>query len=94
MKKDIYRSSRVGNIISAALEYFISMLVIDSYLAKLTTDIGISDSVTGILTSFVSLGFGFQLFAIFLAADGLIIGKSCYPMLASGCALKNGHYKV
>ena len=66
MKKDIYRSSRVGNIISAALEYFISMLVIDSYLAKLTTDIGISDSVTGILTSFVSLGFGFQLFAIFL----------------------------
>jgi len=66
MKKDIYRSSRVGNIITAALEYFISMLVIDSYLAKLTTDIGISDSVTGILTSFVSLGFGFQLFAIFL----------------------------
>ncbi len=66
MKKDIYRSSRVGNIISAALEYFISLLVIDSYLAKLTTDIGISDSVTGILTSFVSLGFGFQLFAIFL----------------------------
>ena len=66
MKKDIYRSSRVCNIISAAVEYFISLLVIDSYLAKLTTEIGISDSVTGILTSFVSLGFGFQLFAIFL----------------------------
>lgn len=66
MKKDIYRSSRVCNIISAAVEYFISMLVIDSYLAKLTSDIGIPDSVTGILTSFVSLGFGFQLFAIFL----------------------------
>lgn len=66
MKKDIYRSSRLYTIISAAVEYFISMLVIDSYLAKLTTDIGIPDSVTGILTSFVSLGFGFQLFAIFL----------------------------
>ena len=64
MKKDIYRSSRVCNIISAAVEYFISMLVIDSYLAKLTSDIGIPDSVTGILTSFVSLGFGFLYYSI------------------------------
>ncbi len=66
MEKDIYRSSRGYNIITAAVEYFISLLVMDSYLAKLTTDIGIPDSVTGILASFVSLGFGFQLFAIFL----------------------------
>ena len=66
MEKDIYRSSRACSVVSAAVEYFISLLVIGSYLAKLTSDIGISDSVTGILTSFVSLGFGFQLFAIFL----------------------------
>ena len=66
MKKDIYRSSRAFTITTAALEYFVSLLVIGSYLAKLTSDIGIPDAVTGILTSFVSLGFGFQLFAIFL----------------------------
>ena len=66
MKNDIYRSSRAFTITTAALEYFVSLLVIGSYLAKLTSDIGIPDSVTGILTSFVSLGFGFQLFAIFL----------------------------
>ena len=66
MKKDIYRSSRACTIITASLEYFVSLLVIGSYLAKLTSDIGIPDAVTGILTSFVSLGFGFQLFAIFL----------------------------
>ncbi len=66
MKKDIYRSSRAFTITTAALEYFVSLLVIGSYLAKLTSDIGIPDAVTGILNSFVSLGFGFQLFAIFL----------------------------
>ena len=66
MEKDIYKSSRVCNIVSAAVEYFVSLLVIGAYLAKLTSAIGIPDAVTGILTSFVSLGFGFQLFAIFL----------------------------
>lgn len=66
MEKDIYRSSRGFTIVTASLEYFISLLVMDSYLAKLTTDIGIPDSITGILTSFISLGYGFQLFAIFL----------------------------
>ena len=62
--KDIYKSSRILYIIEAALEYFVSMLVAGSYLAKLTTSIGLSDAVTGILSSLVSLGFGFQLLAV------------------------------
>lgn len=66
-QKDIYKFSRVMYILEAALEYFISMAVGSAYLAKLTAYIGISDSVTGILSSFVSLGCGFQLIAIFLA---------------------------
>ncbi len=53
-------------IIEAALEYFISMAVGTVYLAKITTYIGLSDGLTGILSAFVSLGCGFQLFAIFL----------------------------
>jgi len=65
--KDEYKLSRVFYIIEAALEYFISILVAGAYLAKVTSAIGMSDSLTGILTSFVSLGCGFQLIAIFLA---------------------------
>ncbi len=54
-------------ILEAAVEYFISILVGTTYLAKLTTSVGISDGVTGVLTAFVSLGSGFQIFALFIA---------------------------
>ena len=64
---DEYRTSRVLYIIEAALEYFIAIAVGSVYLAKITSSVGISDSVTGILTSFVSLGCGFQIIALFLA---------------------------
>ncbi len=54
-------------ILEAGFEYFISLLITGAYLAKVTSDIGISDGVTGILTAFVSLGYSFQVFALFLA---------------------------
>ena len=66
-KKDVYKFSRLMYIIEAALEYFVSLAVGTVYLAKLAEYIGLSDSLTGILSSFVSLGCGFQLIAIFLA---------------------------
>ncbi len=66
-KKDIYKFSRLMYILEAALEYFVSLSVGTVYLAKLAAYIGLADSVTGILSSFVSLGCGFQLIAIFLA---------------------------
>lgn len=65
-EKDIYKSSRLCYIIEAALEYFISIIITGAYLAKLTTSLGISDSLTGILSSFVSLGCTFQIIAVFL----------------------------
>ncbi|MBQ8546688.1 MAG: MFS transporter [Clostridia bacterium] len=64
---DKYKCSRILYIIEATIEYFISIAVGTVYLAKLTASIGISDSITGILTSFVSLGCGFQLISIFLS---------------------------
>lgn len=66
-KNDIYKFSRLMYIFEAALEYFISIMVGTVYIAKMTAHIGISDSVTGILSSFISLGNGFQIIAIFLA---------------------------
>ena len=65
--KDIYKTSRILYIIEAAVEYFISLLVTGAYLAKITSALGMNDTLTGILTSFVSLGCGFQIIAIFLA---------------------------
>ncbi len=64
--KDQYQFSRLMYIIEAALEYFISIAVSTVYLAKIIAYIGMSDALTGILSAFVSLGCGFQLFAIFL----------------------------
>lgn len=65
--RDEYALSRFLYILEAALEYFISLLVTGAYLAKITSAISMSDTLTGILTSFVSLGFGFQIIAVFLA---------------------------
>ena len=67
MEHDIYKKSRIIYIIEAALEYFISILVADAYLATLARSIGIKDSVTGIISSFISLGCVFQLIAMFMS---------------------------
>lgn len=48
----------------AALEYLISILVTGSFLATLTKEIGMSDGLTGILSSVISLGCLFQLFSL------------------------------
>ena len=69
MEKDVYKSSRTLYIIEAALEYFISLLVSGAYIAKLTSAIGLPDNITAILTSFVSLGCGFQIVALFIARN-------------------------
>lgn len=53
-------------IIQASFEYLISILVTGSFLATLTKDLGISDSLTGILSAFISLGCLFQLFSMFI----------------------------
>jgi MFS family permease len=65
--EDEYRSSRLYYILEAAFEYFVAIMVGTTYLAKLTTSIGISDGVTAVLTSIISLGCGFQIFALFLS---------------------------
>ena len=65
MEKDRYSTSRVMYILGAAFEYFISILVSGAYLAKLTTELGLSDSLTGILSSLTTLGCSLQILAVF-----------------------------
>ena len=66
MQEKALARSRFLYIIEAALEYFISILVAGSYLATLTSSLGMSDSLTGIISSFISLGCLFQLLSVFL----------------------------
>ena len=65
--KDGYGVSRAMYMIEALFEYFIQILVTGAYLAKLTTTIGISDSMTAILAAITSLSGLFQLISIYLA---------------------------
>ena len=65
MEKAIKRS-QIMYICEAAFEYLISILVASSFLATLTKEIGINDSVTGIISSFISLGCIFQMLSIFV----------------------------
>ena len=67
MEKDLYKTSRAMYIIEAALEYLISILFADAFLATLTSSLGMKDSLTGIISSFISLGCVFQLIAMFLS---------------------------
>lgn len=58
---DPTKRSRLMYLFEATLEYLISILVTGSFLATLTKELGISDSLTGILSSIISLGCLFQL---------------------------------
>ena len=61
------KNCRIGRRLFVAqqtLEYFISILVTGSFLATMTKELGMSDSLTGILSSVVSLGCLFQLLSI------------------------------
>ncbi len=61
-----YKRSRSAYMVQCTVEYFISLLVTDAFLAKLLTHIGISDYLIGIISSFISMAFVIQLAAIFL----------------------------
>ena len=53
-------------IVQAAVEYHISLLMTGSFFAALTTGLGMSDALTGVLSSVISLGCVFQLLSLLL----------------------------
>lgn len=66
MNDKLYKRGRILYVIEAGVEYLISILVANTYLALLTKELGISDSLTGIISSFISLGCVFQLCSLFI----------------------------
>ena len=73
--KNPEKVAQTAHIYQAALEYLFSILVTGSFLATITKSMGIADSVTGIISSFISLGCLFQLLSLFLK------GKKFKPVI-------------
>ena len=63
--RDLRRNQRLY-IVQAAVEYHIALLLAGSFLAALTTRLGMSDALTGVLSSVISLGCVFQLLSLLL----------------------------
>lgn len=63
-QKNIFRRGKRMYIAEAMAEYLISIPVAGSFLAALTGALGMSDSLTGILSSVISLGCLFQLLSV------------------------------
>ena len=61
-----YKRSRDAYRFECAFEYFVALLVGDAFLVKVLASLGMSDAVIGIISSFVTLAFLFQLFSIFV----------------------------
>lgn len=74
-----YKRSRVSYVIKCTAEYFVDLLVADAFLAKLLKYIGLSDSVTGIASSIISLAFLFQIVSVPLVGK---LNKVKLPMEA------------
>ncbi len=57
--------NRFYYIIEAGVEYLISLLIVDSFLAQLLTSNGVSDSAAGIVTELAAFAFSAQLVSVF-----------------------------
>jgi MFS family permease len=69
-EKSIKRS-RLMYLFEAAFEYLISLLVAGSFLATLTKELGVSDSLTGVISSVISLGCLFQLLSLSIRREAV-----------------------
>lgn len=65
MEKQRKRSLKLY-MVQAALEYLVALSASGTFLAKLTSQLGMSDSLTGILTSLMTMGCLFQMLALLL----------------------------
>lgn len=61
-----FARGRIMYILQAMFEYLVALLVQGTFLARISTSLGISDGLTGIISSIISLGCLFQFFSIFI----------------------------
>ncbi len=68
--QNTYAKNRIAYIIEAAVEYFISLLITDTFITNLLTQNGVSDAATGIIIQLASFAFTAQLFSLFYNRKG------------------------
>ena len=61
-----YKRSRNAYKWECTFEYFVAILVGDAFLANILTNLGFTDSEAGIVASFITLAFLFQLVSVFV----------------------------
>lgn len=61
-----YKRSRRAYAAECAFEYFVSLMVTGAFLTKLLTYVGFDDAACGLISSFISLAFLFELFSVFV----------------------------
>ncbi len=70
-----FKLYRKAYVTQCTLEHLLGLLVLDAFLAKLLTYIGMSDAMVGVITSFTSVAFIFQLLSILLVQSKLSTKK-------------------
>ena len=76
-----YKRSRNAYVAECTFEYFVSLLVTDAFLAKLLTTMGISDAMIGVISSFITIAFVFQLMSVFLLRLKMSTKKLLYCLI-------------
>lgn len=70
-----YKRYQKAYVTQCTLEHLMGLLVTDAFLAKLLTYIGMSDAMTGVITSFASVAFVFQLLSVILVQSKMSTKK-------------------
>ena len=60
------KMSRGAYIMECTFEYFVALLVCDSFLSLLLTSMGLSEALIGVISSMISLAFLFEFAAVFV----------------------------
>ena len=61
-----YKKYRKAYVTQCTVEHLVGLLVADAFLAKLLLHLGLSDAMVGIISSFTSVAFVFQLLSVVL----------------------------
>lgn len=69
MKRNSARTRR-AYIVEALLEYMVSLLVTGAFLAAILKQVGVSDALTGVVSSFISFACVAQLFSSMIVRKG------------------------
>ena len=61
-----YKKIRKAYVTQCTVEHLVGLLIADAFLARLLSYLGLNDAMVGVIASFTSVAFAFQLLSVFL----------------------------